>query len=84
MYKIIFKYNNDDRAYQVGSIKYDSFNNIEEMMIVPTDGFFSTICFTTDDINEAERIKTRLQSTSLESRNSNHIIVDSIKIINAD
>lgn len=84
MYKIILKYNNDYRTYQLGSIKYDSFNNIGDMMIVPTDGFFSTICFTTDDINEAERIKTRLQSTSLESRNSNHIIVDSIKIINAD
>lgn len=52
MYKIILKYNNDYRTYQLGSIKYDSFNNIGDMMIVPTDGFFSTICFTTDDINE--------------------------------
>lgn len=80
MYKIIFQYTNDKRTYQVGSINKSSDNEIEDIMIVPTDGFFSNICFKTDDLNEAERIKTHLNSSVLNCNKTNHIDLNSIKI----
>lgn len=80
MYKIIFQYTNDKRFYQVGSINKSSNNEIEDVMIVPTDGFFSKICFETDDLNEAERVKTHLTNSVLNSKTTNHIDLNTIQI----
>lgn len=80
MYKIIFQYTNDKRFYQVGSINKSSNNEIEDVMIVPTDGFFSKICFETDDLNEAERVKTHLTNSVLNSKKTNHIDLNTIQI----
>ncbi len=80
MYNIIFQYTNDKRFYQVGSINKSSNNEIEDVMIVPTDGFFSKICFETDDLNEAERVKTHLNTSVLNSKTTNHIDLNTIQI----
>ena len=80
MYKIIFQYTNDERFYQVGSIYKSSNNEIEDVMIVPTDGFFSKICFETDDLNEAERVIAHLNSSVLNSKKTNHIDLNTIQI----
>lgn len=80
MYKIIFQYTNDKRFYQVGSIYKSSNNKIEDVMIVPTDGFFSKISFETDDLNEAERVIAHLNSSTINSKKTNHIDLNTIQI----
>lgn len=49
-------------------------------MIVPSEGFFSKICFETDDLNEAERIKTHLINSVINNKKSNHIDLNTIQI----
>ena len=80
MYNIIFQHTNDKRFYQVGSIYKSSNNEIEDVMIVPTDGFFSKICFETDDLNEAERVIAHLNTSVLNSKKTNHIDLNTIQI----
>ena len=80
MYKIIFQYTNDERTYQVGSVNKSSNNEIEDVMIVPTDGFFSRIYFETDDLNEAERVIAHLNTSTINSKKTNHIDLNTIQI----
>lgn len=80
MYNIIFQYTNDKRFYQVGSIYKSSNNEIEDVMIVPTDGFFSKICFETDDLNEAKRVIAHLNTSVLNSKRTNHVDLNTIQI----
>lgn len=65
---------------KLGSIYKSSNNEIEDVMIVPSEGLFSKICFETDDLNEAERVKAHLNTSTINSKKTNHIDLNTIQI----